>query len=87
MQWEPPEALKIAAGESIQSINDFVNGYGTYRRDPAIDTPTVGDWSTPETFFKKKEGDCEDFALAKLPFLKELCGIDNVGLAVVYDLA
>jgi len=85
MQWSPPEDLIVAAGKSIDSINRLVNRSATYRRDPLVNG--VRDhWAKPETFFETKVGDCEDFALAKLALLKELCGIDNVGLALVYDL-
>ncbi|MEA3641104.1 MAG: transglutaminase-like cysteine peptidase [Lamprobacter sp.] len=64
----------------LREINQYVNNH-PYVTDP-MNWGSDDHWATPEEFFNKKAGDCEDFAIAKFLGLRAL-GFNNDDLRIV----
>ncbi len=57
---------KIEQSFSLADTNDFWNKSVVYKAEKPSDIgKTIDIWQTPEETWKKKTGDCEDFAIAK----------------------
>jgi predicted transglutaminase-like cysteine proteinase len=86
LQWQgsrnflAPLPLKQQAGV----INELVNAYRYI--DDISNWGAEDYWQTPEEFYRRGGGDCEDFAIAKYEWLRAL-GVpeDNLRLMVVQD--
>lgn len=64
----------------LEGINHHINRI-TYKRD--LTAWNKSDyWATPEEFFQKKQGDCEDFAIAKY-FTLKLLGFKDKDMRIV----
>ncbi len=62
----------------LSGINSRVNAYKYI--------PDEGDvWSTPEQFYSRGGGDCEDFSIAKYHEVKKAMPDSKLEIAVVYD--
>jgi predicted transglutaminase-like cysteine proteinase len=67
----------------INYINTYINSF-YYKSD--LDNYNIKDyWATPKEFFKKRGGDCEDFVISKIYYLKKI-GILNDNIFVYYTL-
>lgn len=75
-----PPVKNRSPHKTIIAVNEAVNGY-TFVGDSKRDY-----WQSPDEFFRSGGGDCEDFAIAKYAWLREL-GMpeDNMQIAVVND--
>jgi predicted transglutaminase-like cysteine proteinase len=67
-----------------ESVNEAVNTYAYLDDEDNWGKPDY--WQTPVEFLSRGGGDCEDFAIAKYEWLREL-GVpeDQMRIAVVYD--
>lgn len=67
-----------------QAVNNLVNSYPYIEDD--LNWGQGDYWVTPDEFFARGGGDCEDFAIAKYVLLRDL-GVpeDHLRVTVVYD--
>jgi predicted transglutaminase-like cysteine proteinase len=67
----------------IKHINNFINAYPS--KSDLDNYGTEGYWATPEEFFAKGSGDCEDYATAKAKLIvdKKLADKKDVKIVVV----
>ncbi|MDG1287724.1 MAG: transglutaminase-like cysteine peptidase [Rickettsiales bacterium] len=71
--------------QTLKAINQQVNSYRYIEDKDGWKTPDY--WATPDQFFKKGGGDCEDYAIVKYMALKALgWNPNNMRIVVLQDI-
>lgn len=78
---ESPQNSKLADGEKLRVVNDFMHETPFYC-DPVM-WCMEDYWARPAEFIANDGGDCEDFAIAKYYTLRAL-GVEDEKLRIIY---
>lgn len=72
----------LSTRQKLEQVNRYFDKWVTYQTDDIV-WQQNDYWATPAEMLSKARGDCEDYAIAKYLFLREL-GLESAQLRLIY---